>query len=364
MLINKPELCIMIGLPGSGKDTIAKDIQERNENSIILSSDEIRNELFGYENQDNNSEVFKEMNKRCLDALKEGKNVIYNATNLSYKRRKSLIDDMKKYVSAVNGIFCIAPINTIFERNIIRSERHLPEDKLFQMLETMDIPLFYENFDTIHIVNTENRYKKNEMLDWFYNIGEDYDQKNEHHSDTLKNHLLLTAQKFIELTENNNLYDVGRFHDIGKPYSRKWNEDKQKYTYYNHHKISAYLYLLYYIYKNDLNGIKDIPQDALENATLIYHHMDKFVGNLDKTKELLGNDLYKKLEYLMEADAFRGELDLNKIPNNQIEEQDYNSMDGLSGLLGGLVGAMNPDMTNINDISEQENNENEVDENE
>ena len=33
--------------------------------------------------------------------------------------------------------------------------------------------------------------------------------------------------------------------------------------------------------------------------------MDKFIGNLEKTKELLGDELYSKLEILMKADAYR-----------------------------------------------------------
>ena len=51
----KPNLYIMIGLPGSGKDTIAKQIQavDRLKN-VVLSSDNIRMELFGWEDQSKN----------------------------------------------------------------------------------------------------------------------------------------------------------------------------------------------------------------------------------------------------------------------------------------------------------------------
>jgi len=63
-------LYIMIGLPGSGKDTIAKKIQavDRLKN-VILSSDDIRIELFGWEDQSKNGQVFEEMNKRCKEYL-------------------------------------------------------------------------------------------------------------------------------------------------------------------------------------------------------------------------------------------------------------------------------------------------------
>ena len=101
-------------------------------------------------------------------------------------------------------------------------------------------------------------------------------------------------------SEDENLSIAGRIHDIGKPYSREWNEDKQKYTYYNHHTISAYLYLIYWQFKhnNHYYLLNPLDDKAMEISMLIYHHMDKFIGNLEKTKELLGEDLYKKLEIL------------------------------------------------------------------
>lgn len=305
-------LYIMIGLPGSGKDTVIKNIiqsmsEQEQLRTKVLSSDNLRIELFGWENQTKNGIVFQEMNKRCKEALSAGWNVIYNATNLNKKRRMVLINEIRKYQVNIYAVLCLCPLGTIYERNFIRCERHLPEDKLLQMFRTMDVPLKYEGYDKILFINTDNRYKPEAMIDWFLEIGRDYDQKNEHHNDTVQNHLLLTAQMAFEYSQDENLYEAGRFHDIGKPYSREWNEEKQKYTYYEHHRMSAYLYLLYYIYDNKIYGLQEIPEDALEISTLIYHHMDKFVGNLEKTKELLGDDLYKKLEILMKADAYREE---------------------------------------------------------
>ena len=308
MTDNKSILYIMIGLPGSGKDTIAREIKDKdNLKNVLLSSDDIRTELFGYEDQTKNGVVFEEMNKRCKEYLSKGFNVIYNATNLNKKRRIALINQMIKYAD-VEAILCIAPIGTIYERNFTRFERHIPEDKIFQMFKTIDIPLKYEGYSKISYINTDERYNYRYMIEWLMDIGKDYDQQNEHHNSTVQEHLLSTAHMAFTYSQDERMYDVGRFHDIGKPYSREWNEKKQKYTYYEHHKISAYLYLLYSIYDLDLHGLTEIPADILDNATLIYHHMDKFVGNLDKTRELLGEDLYSKLEVLMRADAYREEI--------------------------------------------------------
>ena len=305
-------LYIMIGLPGSGKDTAIKTIlnditPEKQLETIVLSSDDVRKELFGWEDQTKNGLVFQEMNKRCKEALINNKNVIYNATNLNKKRRISLIREMKKYINNVYAVLCLCPVGTIYDRNFTRYERHIPEDKLLQMFRMMDVPLMYEGYEKIFFINTDSRYNYEEMISWYLDIGNGYDQQNEHHNATVQEHLLLTAQMAFKYSPDENLYEAGRFHDIAKPYSREWNEEKQKYTYYEHHRMSAYLYLLYYIYDNKIYGLQEIPEDALEISTLIYHHMDKFVGNLEKTKELLGDDLYKKLEILMKADAYREE---------------------------------------------------------
>lgn len=310
--MNKPNLYIMVGLPGSGKDTVAKSVQHQLNIDkipcIILSSDDIRVELFGYEDQTNNSLVFEEMSKRCKEALKNGTNVIYNATNLNRKKRKGLINEMKKFAN-ISSILCLAPIGTLFERNLMRPERHIPEDKLLQMIRTIDVPLQYEGYETIYFINTDNLSNSEDMAEWFKTIGENYDQQNEHHNETLLGHLKTTMDKVKELApDDETLQIAARLHDIGKPYVKEWNEKKQKYTYYDHHRVSAYLYLLWQTYLFDIRySPSEIEKFNLDITSLIYHHMDKFIANLDKTKELLGEELYSKLEILMEADAFRKE---------------------------------------------------------
>ncbi len=58
--MNKPILYVMVGLSGSGKSSIAKEIAKTSENTIIVSSDAIREELTGkVEDQIKNEEVFK-----------------------------------------------------------------------------------------------------------------------------------------------------------------------------------------------------------------------------------------------------------------------------------------------------------------
>ena len=64
--MNERMFIMMIGLSASGKSTCAKAIKE----ATIISSDEIRKELFGdYKDQKHNHLVFEEMRKRIKQSL-------------------------------------------------------------------------------------------------------------------------------------------------------------------------------------------------------------------------------------------------------------------------------------------------------
>ena len=90
--MNKPTLWIMCGLSGSGKSTIATQIANENQNTIIVSSDAIREELTGnYEDQEHNEEVFKIFHDRIRKNLENKKNVIADATNLTMKSRRAIM---------------------------------------------------------------------------------------------------------------------------------------------------------------------------------------------------------------------------------------------------------------------------------
>lgn len=61
---------MMIGLPASGKSTIAKEIA-KSEDAIIVSSDEIRKEFGDVNDQSQNAKVFKEVEKRLKQNILE-----------------------------------------------------------------------------------------------------------------------------------------------------------------------------------------------------------------------------------------------------------------------------------------------------
>ena len=94
--MNKPTLWVMVGLSGSGKSSVAKEIVENNPNTVTISLNNIREELTGdYGNQENNEEVFKIFHKRIREVLENNTNVIADATNITMRSRRAIIENVK-----------------------------------------------------------------------------------------------------------------------------------------------------------------------------------------------------------------------------------------------------------------------------
>lgn len=85
-----PALILMIGIPGSGKSTWIS--QNQSENTVVVSPDDIRRELSGnVSDQTQNAKVWFLVKERTSAALKAGKNVILDATNVASKSRKRFL---------------------------------------------------------------------------------------------------------------------------------------------------------------------------------------------------------------------------------------------------------------------------------
>lgn len=85
-----------IGLPASGKSEQTKKLAVEYD-AEVFSSDSLREEMFGDVNhQADNDTLFKELHKRIRECLTSGKSAIYDATNISYKRRMEFLKSLNK----------------------------------------------------------------------------------------------------------------------------------------------------------------------------------------------------------------------------------------------------------------------------
>ncbi len=285
------KLFMLVGLPGSGKTTIGKEMT-KTEDALIVSSDEIRKELLGdINNQTKNEQIFEEVENRIINGLKE-KNVIYDATNINYKRRMFFLQKINNAKKI--AILIATPYEECIERNNLR-ERKVPQDVIKEMYYNFYIPQCYEGFDEIKIhFNTKKTHNKYDLFKRIDKIS----QNNPHHTLTIGKHCKKTAL----LLEKHNMFEIGLLHDIGKEETKTFFNTKGNKTeiahYYNHEKVSAYM-SLFYTNKTDV-------KKQLEIANLIQWHMLLHKELSEKTiikyKNLLGEKTWKKLNLLYDAD--------------------------------------------------------------
>jgi predicted kinase len=94
----KPQFIIPVGISGSGKSRWIKSLE--NQGFEVISPDEIRRELTGsISDQSKNREVFPLAFERSVEALNAGKSVIFDATNVTSKTRKQMLDYLKEHVT-------------------------------------------------------------------------------------------------------------------------------------------------------------------------------------------------------------------------------------------------------------------------
>lgn len=297
------KLFLMIGLPASGKSTLAEQIS-KSEDAEIVSSDNIRKELYGDENiQGDNNEVFKIVENRIIDGLKNNKNMIYDATNINYKRRMAFLQKIKKIKIEKIAIMVATPYEQCLIRNSQR-ERQVPEEVIKRMYYNFYVPQYFEGWDDIQI-----KYTNNYMF--FFGDLEDIEQDNPHHKLTVLEHCKKTEEI---LNKQNGQLSIpinlaGRLHDIGKLKTKTFINSKGKKTniahFYNHEKVSAYDSLFYVNLRSRIEMMKD-EEFALETIKLIQWHMLPWTKMSEKTeqkyKKLLGEKFWNDLMILHKAD--------------------------------------------------------------
>jgi predicted kinase len=286
------DLKIAVGLPASGKSTYG----ERLKDYTIISSDKIREEVFGNINdQAHNTEVFNIIFKRTRETLKAGGNVYLDATNLIAKRRIAFINSFKDIPNvSFSCVLFVPPYETCLERNSKR-DRKVPEEVIAKMLRRFEPPHYSEGFEKIEIFSDNLSIKK--LKDMVIDLTE-MPHDNSHHTLSVGDHMLKAEELYINNEHINEINDIIiaeslLYHDIGKKYTKTFTDYKGNPTkeahYYNHNHVSAYLFLT--------SSNKYPIKMRIEMANLIDHHMDFYSNEtyLTKVRKRYGEEFFNRL---------------------------------------------------------------------
>lgn len=285
---------LLVGLPGSGKSHMAKQF-----NGIVVSSDSIREEIYGNEyEQADHARVFDIAHKKIKEGLKKD-SVIFDATNLSSKRRMALLNSLPSNTVSY-ALVMATEFDQVLKQNSMRS-RVVPEDAIRRMRENFQIPQKWEGFQDVFLVWGREKSTIFNLND--YNILQD----NPNHMLSLSEHLKKTASL---LNHDRILHAVGLLHDIGKIDTKRFQNFKGDSTeiahYYNHHNVSAYeaMFILKQIF-----GFSE--PEVLYAVGLINWHMQPYFLKTEKSIKKfvnkVGDKFWNDLVAINEADKLAKE---------------------------------------------------------
>ena len=293
------KICVMVGLPASGKSFRSNELLKDGRYDILISSDSIRKELFGSEqDQSNNDLVFKIYYNRLKEALKNKQNVILDATNCTYKARKRIFTEisslrLKEKIEITAWIMNI-PLETLLTRDKNR-EKSVGDGVIYKFLTSYQHPQYFEGFDSI--VYDRFSLFSFDKYEALINKMNMFSQDNPHHIHTLGNHCALVASNY---DGEDIMWWAGRLHDTGKLYTKKYDEDGIAH-YYNHDCVGTYYIATHPELVNleswELNKMLFIINNHM------HAHRDYKGGKAEeKYRKLFGNEWFDELMQFAEYD--------------------------------------------------------------
>lgn len=191
---------------------------------------------------------------RTVDAMKRGINVIYDATNLVAKTRKSTLMRLRQtlnqyFIAKADVIVCAL---SECKRRQGERDRKVPDEVIDRMVRQFQTPWYNEGWDTINVISCGKR--QNIDREHWRILIEPHD--NHHHSRTLEMHCLaaegetkerLRCSTIFSEYEQKMMTEAAYHHDIGKHKTKAFKDSRGNLTdeahYYSHNNVGAYLWL-------------------------------------------------------------------------------------------------------------------------
>ena len=207
---------------------------------------------------------------------------IYDATNLTAKGRKAIINKVKRLpcVCYFECVFVACRISECKRRQYTR-DRKVPEEVIERMVRSFQAPFYNEGWDEIRIAEGGKLYDLSEEHVDCWDISHD----NHHHALSIGAHMAEARREAIRLVDElgygSAAIEASYHHDIGKPHSKSFTNMKGEPTseahYYSHESVSAYMYLSSH-QPHEFDTIK-----ALTGALIQWHMMPYFIAPKGQT---------------------------------------------------------------------------------
>lgn len=325
---------VMVGVAGSGKSTYVKEEIEGNNKAIRLSSDYIREAI--PEIKDDNSEVFRVMNNALKMHIKDGyfKDIYYDATNITRKRRRALYRNIKSWnkEAEVIIVFFSVPYFEVLKRNNKRKkEERVPENVTLRMHRQLQvpragvdcdeiivkgIPIFEEVSEVVEApTRVENIFNNmnhsNKSRHWVAELGL---SNTEHNSKWHVEDIFTHINMCIENSYNDTLKQIALFHDLGKGICKETKEDGYS-SYFSHADVGAHYYLNY-IGLTKYFG-RTIPDHELDKIEATRQHMlfHNEIGRKNKDNNRLNERVMSLGKEFAKIDGM-----------SKISEEDFNTI--------------------------------------
>ena len=117
----KADVILPIGTSGSGKSTFIKSLPQ--ENLVVISPDDMRVEFTGdINNKSKDKEIYEEAAKRAVAAIQQGKQVVFDTTNLTKDKRRPFIEAIKKAIPNANIQYKLMELNPELAKQRIKAQ--------------------------------------------------------------------------------------------------------------------------------------------------------------------------------------------------------------------------------------------------
>ena len=133
------EIIVMVGIPGSGKSTIARN---RFPNHKRVSLDLVNTR--------------QKEDEEIANCLMNGKDIVIDNTNTTRRSRQKYIDAAKLFGVSISAVYLQCPLDVALERNASRvGKERVPDNAVRFYNKILQRPSVEEGFDSVEEISYE-----------------------------------------------------------------------------------------------------------------------------------------------------------------------------------------------------------------